>query len=227
MVDIRQATLASRTVRFRLCVNEASPIPSDDPRARTGVADLQERRALLHEWSFGHRPRNILERYWSRTSPKLGDILWQDERLYLHQLSDEDRAWLFFGSGEVLTPWPLWPLDLLAAVPDAADGQSGLPGHRSARVDLTAARLMSQLLLPGPIRLSAIADVPIEAWLNDNGLISRVSATLDGGTTWTIIELHDHGAALSVPRIDPARAFDAKAERRRNRPGIRRRARPR
>jgi hypothetical protein len=69
-------------------------------------------------------------------------------------------------------------------------------------------RLMPRLLVPGPIRLSAIADVPVEVWLDGSGLVSRVSETVDGGAAWTVLELHDHGAAVSVPRIDPAHIVD-------------------
>lgn len=137
-------------------------------------------------------------------SHRPGDAVWQDEREYFQV--NEGRAWTTFSDDcGPLAPWPLWPLDLLAAPPDLADGRSGPPGHRSVRVDLAAAaRPMPRLLLPGPIRLSAIADVPAEVWLDGSGLVSRVPVTVDGGAAWTVLELHDHGAAVSVPRIDPA-----------------------
>jgi hypothetical protein len=67
---------------------------------------------------------------------------------------------------------------------------------------------MPRLLLRGPIRLSAIADVPVEVWLDGSGLVSRVSVTVDGGAAWTVLELHDHGAAVSVLRIDPAHILE-------------------
>jgi hypothetical protein len=207
-VDIGQATLDRRIVRFRLCEDEAAPVPSTDPVARTGVADLQERRALLHPWSPERRPRGVLERGWGWMMHRLGDAVWQDEREYYRV--NEGQAWTTF-SGEVgpLASWPLWPLDLLAAAPDRADGLPRPAGHRSVRVDLAAAaRLMPRLLVPGPIRLSAIADVPVEIWLAGSGLASRVSVTVDGGAAWTVLELHDHGTAASVPRIDPAHIVD-------------------
>jgi hypothetical protein len=178
-VDVRQATLDRRTVRFRLCEGEASPIPGPDPIARTGVADLLERRALLYPFLPEHRPRGVFERGWRWLWRRLGDAVWQEEREY--HLVNEGRSWMTFdGDGGPLAAWPLWPLDLLAAIPDPADRSPA--GHHSARIDLAAAaRLVPQLLLPGPIRLGTIADVPVEIWLDAGGLVSRASVTLDGG----------------------------------------------
>jgi hypothetical protein len=202
-VDVLQATLARRTVRFRLYEEEA-PIPGPDPIVRTGMADLQERRALLH-WSAEGKPRGVLQRGWRWLWRRFADPVWQDEREYW--LVDEGRAWTtFHGIGGPLAAWPLWPLDLLVALPDTAGRGSARPGHQSARIDLAvAARLVPQLLMPGPIRLGTIADVPVELWLDGAGLVRRVSVTLDGERTWTVLELRDHGAAQSVPRVDPAR----------------------
>jgi hypothetical protein len=108
--------------------------------------------------------------------------------------------------GGPLAAWPLWPLDLLVALPDTTGREWAPPGHQSARIDLAvAARLIPQLLLPGPMRLGTIADVPVELWLDGAGLVRRVPVTLDGERTWTVLELYDHGAAMSVPRVDPAR----------------------
>ena len=203
-VDGLRATLAQRMVRFRLCEGEAAPIPGPDPIARTGVADLLERRALLH-WSPEHRPRGVLGLGWSWLLHRFGDAVWQDEREYL--LVNEGRAWTtFHGDGGPLAEWPLWPLDLLVAIPDVANRDAAAPGHQSARIDLAAAvRLIPHLLLPGPVRVGTIADVPVELWLDGSGLVSRASVTLDGGGAWTILELRGHGAPMSVPRVDPAR----------------------
>ena len=91
-------------------------------------------------------------------------------------------------------------------VANAASRGSAAPGHQPARIDLAAAaRLLPHLLLPGPVRVGTIADVPVELWLDGGGLVSRASVTLDGGGAWTVLELRDHGAPMSVPRVDPAR----------------------
>jgi hypothetical protein len=202
-VDVLHATLARRTVRFRLCEEEA-PIPGPDPSARTGMADLQERRAVLN-WKPAGKPRGVLQRGWRWMLRRFGDSVWQDEQEYL--LVNEGREWTtFHGGGGPLSAWPLWPMDLLVALPDTANRRLAPAGRQSARVDLAAvARLVPQLLLPVPVRLGTIADVPVDLLLDGAGLIRRVSVTLDGERTWTILELYDHGAALSVPPIDPAR----------------------
>ena len=70
-VDVLQATLARRTVRFRLCEDEA-PIPSPDSIVKTGIADLEERRALV-DWSPGRRPRGVIGRGWWWVLHRLGD----------------------------------------------------------------------------------------------------------------------------------------------------------
>lgn len=117
------------------------------------------------------------------------------------------RALATLGSDPVQATGPLWLFDLLRGVADASHvGSDTVRGrvcdHVRASVDVarvSAARPDPTPLPPGTT-FEALEALPLEVWLDDEGLVRRIRFEYDlpTGARRTSLELFDFGTAASV-----------------------------
>lgn len=108
---------------------------------------------------------------------------------------------------------PLGPLDLLRHPVDAVEtvGRDEVRGtgtdHLRARLDLTDGGADEQPAgsFEGRLVAAGVETLPVEVWIDDDGVVRRLLVTVDaGGTMTTTFELFDVGTPVEVSVPDPA-----------------------
>lgn len=145
-----------------------------------------------------------------------------------------DEGWADFSGGDRDGPRadddPFWLLDALVGVRDDAEetGTADVRGapvtHFRLTIDLEAADagLETGIIAPGPRAYRSLRELPAEVWIDDRGLIRRMSYLSSFGSAgdhdyWHTTEIWDFGVdvQISVPAahelIAPSGATDHRA----------------
>lgn len=217
-------TVAAGTARLMAAWSQGSPVPAEADRRGEGIADFAARRTRLWQvplFTAGFTAEYI-ERHQISDAEDLAELAVQQELVYdgANTYMHVGDNWTAFFLGDPEGPRtvndPLWPLDALFGVTDAAqigtDEVRGVPTVRyRARIDLARAdaALAAGVTVPvGPYR--ALSQLTAEVWLDSAGRSRRIAVAAeltaaDGqAATWSVVELWDFGVLADIVPPSPA-----------------------